>query len=128
MKRYVEANALYASIAKDTYLLTDENDKRDYGMYLIGIKKKIDEAPTASVVEVTDKSMESIIKGLEILGGAKDYVDMGEVVRCKDCFYGWDTGSFSRVDGIDKLCKWYGYGVDNNHFCSHGERKGGEDE
>lgn len=52
MARYIDANALYASIAKDTYLLTDESNSRDYGMYLIGIKKKIDEAPTADVVEV----------------------------------------------------------------------------
>ena len=58
MTRYIDADALYASIAKDTYILTDETNKRDYGMYLIGIKEKIDEAPTADVVEV---------------------------VRCKDC-------------------------------------------
>lgn len=68
MTRYIDADALYASIAKDAYLLTDESNSRDYGMHLIGIKKKIDEAPTADVVEVTDKSMESLIKGLEILG------------------------------------------------------------
>lgn len=68
MTRYIDADALYASIAKDTYLLTDESNKRDYGMFLIDIRKKIDNAPTADVVEVTDKSMESLIKGLEILG------------------------------------------------------------
>ena len=58
MTRYIDADALYASIAKDTYMLRDRINSRDYGMYLIGIKEKIDEAPTADVVEV---------------------------VRCKDC-------------------------------------------
>lgn len=71
--RLVDSDMLYASIAKDTYLLTDESDNRDYGMYLIGIKEKIDEAPTANVVEVTDKSMiplvKDFVKDLEKLGG-----------------------------------------------------------
>lgn len=45
MKRYIDADSLYASIAKDTYLLTDESNRRDYGMFLIDIRKKIDKAP-----------------------------------------------------------------------------------
>lgn len=52
MRRYIDADKLYADIAKDTYLLTDRINSRDYGMYLIGIKEKIDEAPTANVEEV----------------------------------------------------------------------------
>lgn len=44
--RLVDSDMLYASIAKDTYLLTDESDSRDYGMFLIDIRKKIDKATT----------------------------------------------------------------------------------
>lgn len=44
--RLIDADALYASIAMDTYLLTDRINSRDYGMFLVGIKQKIDEAPT----------------------------------------------------------------------------------
>ena len=45
-KQLVDSDMLYASIAKDTYLLTDESDNRDYGMFLIDIRKKIDKATT----------------------------------------------------------------------------------
>ena len=44
--KLTDADALYASIAKDTYLLTDESNNRDYGMFLIDIRKKTDEAQT----------------------------------------------------------------------------------
>ena len=44
--RLIDADALYVSIAKDTYLLTDRINSRDYGMFLVGIKQKIDNAPT----------------------------------------------------------------------------------
>ena len=85
MKRYIEADALYASIAKDTYLLTDESNSRDYGMHLIGIKKKIDEAPTADVVEVTDKSMiplvKDFVKDLEKLGGRATCADIIKSIK-----------------------------------------------
>lgn len=50
--RLIDADALYASIAKDTYLLTDRINSRDYGMFLVGIKKKIDNAPTLSAEAV----------------------------------------------------------------------------
>ena len=43
--RLIDADALYASIAKDTYLLTDRINSRDYGMFLVGIKEKFDNAP-----------------------------------------------------------------------------------
>ena len=79
MKRYIEADALYASIAKDTYLLTDESNSRDYGMHLIGIKKKIDDAPTADVVEVTDKSMIPLVKDF-----IKDLEKLGDRATCAD--------------------------------------------
>ena len=52
MKRYIDADKLYADIAKDVYMLRDRINSRDYGMFLIGIKEKIDEAPTVDVVEV----------------------------------------------------------------------------
>ena len=44
--KLVDSDMLYASIAKDTYLLTDESDSRDYGMFLIDIRKKVDKATT----------------------------------------------------------------------------------
>ena len=44
--RLIDADALYASIAKDTYLLSDKINSRDYGMFLIGIKEKTDDAST----------------------------------------------------------------------------------
>lgn len=44
--RTIDADALYASIAKDTYILADRINSKDYGMFLIGIKEKIDNAPT----------------------------------------------------------------------------------
>lgn len=70
MKRYIDADKLYADIAKDTYVLTDSINSQDYGMYLIGIRQKIDEAPT---------------------------VDAEEVVRCGECVYMHTDG---RCDGF----------------------------
>lgn len=111
--RLIDADALYASIAKDTYLLTDESNSRDYGLYLIGIKKKIDEAPAADVVEVTDKSMESLIKGLEILGDIKDRADVVEVIRCKDC----------RYHGMRGCPVWGDDTTEDYMWCYYGERE-----
>lgn len=42
---------------------------------------------------------------------------VGEVVRCKDCFHFWDGVCKAHIDVID---------VDDNDFCSWGERR--EDE
>lgn len=47
--KLVDSDMLYASIAKDTYLLTNESDSRDYGMFLIDIRKKVDK--TTTVIE-----------------------------------------------------------------------------
>ena len=44
--KLVDSDMLYASIAKDTYILTDEINNRDYGMFLIDIRKKVDKATT----------------------------------------------------------------------------------
>lgn len=120
MTRYIDADALYSSIAKDTYVLTDRINSRDYGMYLIGIKEKIDEAPTADVVEVTDKSMESLIKGLEILGDTKDRADVVEVVRCKDCR--WYEDQYRK---IFENCVRGGRTIpmQPTDYCSYGERR-----
>lgn len=49
--RTIDADALYASIAKDTYILADRINSKDYGMFLIGIKEKIDNAPTIELSE-----------------------------------------------------------------------------
>ena len=53
-------------------------------------------------------------------------VDAVEVVRCKDCKYG-------EIDDADfpaqYLCRHNGADWNNeNHFCSYGERKGGDDD
>ena len=95
MKRYIDADALYASIAKDTYMLRDRINSRDYGMYLIGIREKIDEAPTADVVEV---------------------------VRCKDCKKAnTDECPISYWD--DDWGKWRISYAGDNWFCADGERR-----
>lgn len=58
MTRYIDADAL-----KELWQ-PDHNRKFEADYFI----HTIDNAPTADVVEVTDKSMESLIKGLEILG------------------------------------------------------------
>ena len=94
MTRYIDADALYASIAKDTYLLTDESNSRDYGMHLIGIKKKIDEAPTADVVKV---------------------------VRCKDCRHASEC--HKSVQYTRNEPNTVTIGCSQIEWCSRGERK-----
>ena len=58
--RLIDANALYASIAKDTYILADRINSKDYGMFLIGIKEKIDNAPTIEPSEQVTSKLESV--------------------------------------------------------------------
>lgn len=85
---------LYASIAKDTYLLTNESNSRDYGMFLIGIRKKIDNAPTIDVVEV---------------------------VRCKDCRHANECHKSVQYTRNELNTVTIGYTP--IEWCSRGERK-----
>lgn len=94
MTRYIDADALYASIAKDTYLLTDESNSRDYGMFLIGIRKKIDNAPTIDVVEV---------------------------VRCKDCRHANECHKSVQYTRNEPNTVTIGYS--QIEWCSRGERR-----
>lgn len=99
MTRYIDAAALYASIAKDTYMLRDRINSRDYGMYLIGIKQKIEEAPTA---------------------------DVAEVVRCKDCKHRTELPYVDK--NTHEPIYDCGYNIsaiwgEENGYCSHGERR-----
>ena len=50
-------------------------------------------------------------------------VDAVEVVRCKDCKYGFltDDGSYS-CDHVDEYYGW-GYRTKADDFCSYGERR-----
>ena len=45
-----------------------------------------------------------------------------EVVRCKDCIHYESDGGALMVCRIDDMV------VDDTDYCSHGERKGGDDE
>ena len=82
----------------------------------------IDDIPTADVVEVTDKSMESLIKGLEILGDTKDRADVVEVVWCKDCVY-----REIRRDPLRTTMDCFGCEImhynDDDWYCSFGKRR-----
>lgn len=51
-------------------------------------------------------------------------VDAVEVVRCKDCDWYREDGSIC----VNPKCgkSWYGCPVPPEHFCSYGERRGGE--
>ena len=44
--RLIDADALKETICTNVYLVADVFNSRDYGMFLVGIKKKIDNAPT----------------------------------------------------------------------------------
>lgn len=60
--------------------------------------------------------------------GVTCYIKHGEVVRCKDCTH-YEFAD-NRAFGMPvKYCDWFGFeDVDDNDFCSRGERKGGDSE
>lgn len=49
--------------------------------------------------------------------------DLVEVVRCNDCRF-----ALKRQNNDMLACGKVGFAVDNNHFCSYGERKDGADD
>lgn len=92
--RLIDADALEELIANNVYPVQDAFNDRDYGMFWTGgIEKAIDDAPT---------------------------IDAVEVVRCKDCKwyerrYPWNGNSYE--------CSYLEAPMDDNDFCSWGERR-----
>ena len=55
-----------------------------------------------------------------------DTVDAVSVVRCRDCkHHHYEKHFDKRIPYCDRIN--YGYGWQDNDFCSHGERKDGDD-
>ena len=92
--RLTDADALKEHIANNVYPVQDYFNSRDYGMFWTGgIEKAIEDAPT---------------------------VDAVEVVRCKDCKwyerkYPWNGHVYE--------CSYLEYPMDDNDYCSLGERR-----
>lgn len=106
--RLIDADALYASIAMDTYLLTDRINSRDYGMFLVGIKQKIDNAPT---VQADRPHGEWKVNTDDSCGGI--------TLTCSEC------GEQFNFDDADEVLDF----KEHAHFCINcGAKTGGEDE
>ena len=82
------------------------------------------EALSSDMVEVTDKSLESLIKGLEILGDTENRADAVEVVRCKDCKFWHSNTEFCDVWSHANFIAQRTLADD---YCSLAERKGGDE-
>lgn len=50
-------------------------------------------------------------------------IDAVPVVRCKDC---WSAIEIDGFMGGVLYCKFWGHDIDEECFCSYGERKGGD--
>lgn len=86
--RLIDADALYASIAKDTYLLTDRINSRDYGMFLVGIKKKIDNAPTVQADRPHG-----------------EWIETSEGTMCSNCHkFPYDDGEYHIANWHSNFC------------------------
>lgn len=66
---------------------------------------------------IVSKEQEVIVKHTLYTDGTTNTVSMGELVRCKDCKHHHYQHGIPYCDRID-----YGYGWQDNDFCSYGER------
>ena len=97
--RPIDADALRESILEERKHIREEEYKIKRGFMLGGLRRALrclEEAPTVE--------------------------DVVQVVRCKDCEYGEDTGEDT---GNDYLCHFNGSDWNGGeHFCSYGKRRG----
>ena len=61
-----------------------------------------------------------------LMKDALDVINQMEVVRCKDCKHCIETSASSTKIACTKGVNWRA--VEQNHFCSYGERKNNENE
>ena len=95
--RPIDADALMDAIRQHEYRLATKQGSIDYGMFTLGIQQAVDEQPT---------------------------IDAVPVVRCRECKYRFRNNGHSK-DGCPIIDAniW----MDDDDFCSHGERKEGAD-
>ena len=95
--RLIDADTLMDVIRQHEYRLATKQGSIDYGMFTLGIQQAVDEQQT---------------------------IDAVPVIRCRECRYrfknnGHDKSSCPIIDANI----W----MDDDDFCSHGERKEGAD-
>ena len=107
MARLIDADALMDVIRQHEYRLATRQGSIDYGMFTLGIQQAVDEQPT---------------------------VDAVPVVRCRECKHHRDKNEQEQKYLVEDIliCTspdatddcWNSVWPD--HFCSYGERKGGD--
>ena len=111
-------------------------------IYKDEIEQRIDEADAPDVKDVYRWQMDGFCMAIEALQAepnckrcaikelwqATEKENFVAVVRCKDCKH-YEFAD-NRAFGMPvKYCDWFGFeDVDDNDFCSRGERKGGDEE
>ena len=100
--RLIDADKLYAKIAANTYLLSDEVNSQDYGMFLIGIRQAINEAPTVKEwIPVSEKLPDD---NEEVLGCNKNgYMITGQLFMSAD---GKECSVSNGDDYMDYVVAW----------------------
>ena len=96
-KRLIDADALMDVIRQHEYRLATKQGSIDYGMFTLGIQQAVDEQQT---------------------------IDAVPVVRCLECKYRFGNNGYSKNGcPIIDANIW----MDDDDFCSYGERKEGAD-
>ena len=95
--RLIDADSLMDFIRQHEYHLATKQGSIDYGMFTLGIQQAVDEQQT---------------------------IDAVPVVRCRECKYRFGNNCHSKNGcPIIDANIW----MDDDDFCSHGERKEGAD-
>ena len=93
MTRLIDADALMDVIRQHEYRLATKQGSIDYGMFTLGIQQAVDEQQT---------------------------IDAVPVVRCRECKYRFKNNGHDKSGcPIIDANIW----MDDDDFCSHGERK-----
>lgn len=95
MSRYIDADKFAKQAYEVAYPIVHDINSHERGLTLMGIAQLLDDQPTADVIEV---------------------------VRCKDCKYfdKDENASESWCECVAHFGKYFA--VDQNDFCSYGER------
>ena len=95
--RLIDADTLMDVIRQHEYRLATKQGSIDYGMFTLGIQQAVDEQQT---------------------------IDAVPVIRCRECRYRFKNNGHDKSGcPIIDANIW----MDDDDFCSHGERKEGAD-